>query len=87
MDKIAPRILQSHTNETERGELLRHFMQLLNRTRIKAGYKAFTFPRIAHILTGQSVQDLYYLKSVLKDLDDESASKKFYFLIREEKTP
>lgn len=67
---------------TERGELLRYYLETLNRSREKAGFKKLTFPRVAHLVQGLDISTLYYLKSCMKERDDEAASKFFYYSLR-----
>lgn len=68
---------------TERGELMRHFTDELNRTRKRDRLELITMPRMGKILEAIPTSDLYYLKSVC----DEAArrgndfSKRFWFEI------
>lgn len=82
--QITKQYRKEKSNQTERGELLRYFLQTLNQSREKSGYKNLTFPRVAHLLQGQDVPTLYYMKSCMKDRDLEAACKFFYWSIRPE---
>jgi hypothetical protein len=68
---------------TERGELMRHFKDELNKTRVRAKLDMITMSRMGKILEAIPTNDLYYLKSVC----DEAArrgndfSKRFWFEI------
>ncbi len=55
------------TRETERGELMRHFVKNLNRTRPRAGLPPVSMSRMGKILEGLPTKDLYYLKRVCDD--------------------
>jgi hypothetical protein len=57
--------------QTERGELLRYFMERLNRTRTQDHLPALTLPRMGRLLEKIPTKDLYYLRSVC----DDSASR------------
>lgn len=41
-----------------REELLEKFLERLNPGRVKAGYKAYTFPRLTKLVEGKSVPEL-----------------------------
>jgi hypothetical protein len=66
---------------TERGELMRHFKDELNRARRRDGLELITMPRMGKILEAIPTSALYYLKSVC----DETArrggefSKRFWW--------
>ncbi len=70
---------------TERGELMRYFMQKLNMTRARDGLPPMTMGRIGKSLQVIPTQDLYFLKSVCDDAskrgDANSFSKKFWWEI------
>ena len=65
---------------TERGELLRYFVEKLNITRDRDGLKPLTMGRMGLLLQGIPTQDLYYLKSVGDKA--ENISKKFWWEIK-----
>jgi len=65
---------------TERGELMRYFMERLNRTRLHDGYPPLNLPRMGRILASIPTKDLYYLKSVCDSASD--FSKKFWWEVK-----
>ena len=70
---------------TERGELMRHFMQKLNHARLRDGLPPLTMPRMGRLLVAIPTKDLYFLKSVCDDADRrgglDSFCKKFWWEI------
>jgi hypothetical protein len=52
---------------TERGELLRYFVNTLNLTRDGKRFAKLTIPRIARTVTKVPTEDLNYLRSVMED--------------------
>jgi hypothetical protein len=69
----------SKARETERGELMRHFCEELNSTRIEEGYDRISMGRMGKILEGIPTKDLYYIKRVCRDA--KSFSKTFWWLL------
>ena len=67
---------------TERGELMRYFMDRLNVARLRDGIGPLTMPRMGKILEKIPTKDLYYLKSVCDQAKD--FSKKFWWEIKPE---
>lgn len=71
---------------TERGELMRYFMDKLNIPRKRDGLAPLTMPRMGRLLIAIPTKDLYYLKSVCDDADKrhglDAFSKKFWWEIR-----
>jgi hypothetical protein len=72
------------SRDTERGELLRYFMQKLNIARVRDGLPPLSMPRMGKTLELIPTKDLYYLKSVC---DDAAArgnefSKKFWWEVK-----
>ena len=65
---------------TERGELMKYFMERLNPGRVRDGYPALTFARMARLLEAMPTQDIYYLKSVCDKAPD--FAKKFWWEIK-----
>lgn len=55
---------KKRTRETERGELMEHFVKRLNRSRMPDGFSPVTMPRMGKMLEGIPTKDLYYLKKV-----------------------
>jgi len=68
---------------TERGELMRYFMERLNRTRARDGYPPLTLARMGRVLVAIPTKDLYYLKSVCDQATD--FSKKFWWEVSPKK--
>lgn len=68
---------------TERGELMRYFMERLNRERLTDGLPPLTMPRMGKVLEAIPTKDLYYLKRVCDDA--KNFSKKFWWEINPEK--
>ena len=70
---------------TERGEMLRYFMQKLNMTRVRDGLPPLTMGRMGKVLEGIPTQDIYFLRSICDDAskrgDSTSFSKKFWWEI------
>ncbi|HWP61456.1 MAG TPA: hypothetical protein VN495_02545 [Candidatus Paceibacterota bacterium] len=69
--------------ETERGELMRSFLQRLNLDRAQDGYPPLTMPRLGHMLAKIPTKDLYYLKRVCEDAGH--FSKKFWWELNPKK--
>jgi hypothetical protein len=64
---------------TERGELMKYFMQELNVARRRDHIPPLTMPRMGRLLLAIPTKDLYYLKSVCEQSKD--FSKKFWWEI------
>lgn len=64
---------------SERGDLMRFFMERLNVSRKRDGIPALTMPRMGRLLQGIPTADLYYLRSVCEQAKD--FSKKFWWEI------
>lgn len=64
---------------TERGELMRFFMDRLNPPRTRDGLEKLTMPRMGRLLEKIPTKDLYYLKTVC--LEAKDFSKKFWWEI------
>jgi hypothetical protein len=81
MDHISSHIQRFTRKEkvTERGELLRYFMDKLNASRVRDGLPKLTMPRMGKTLEKIPTKDLYYLKSVCDQAKD--FSKKFWWEI------
>ncbi len=75
--------------KTERGELMRYFIQKLNITRTRDGMVPLTMGRIAKSLQVIPTPDLYFLKSICDDSqkrgDVNSFSKRFWWEINPKK--
>ena len=64
---------------TERGEMMKYFMDRLNPGRVRDGYPPLSLPRMGRLLVAIPTKDLYYLKSVCEQSKD--FSKKFWWEI------
>jgi hypothetical protein len=74
---------------TERGELLRYFIEQLNRTRVRDGLPLLTLPRMGRLLEKIPTKDLYYLRSICEDSASRGGivafSKRFWWEINPKK--
>lgn len=70
-------------NKTERGELMKFFMERLNPGRVRDGYPPLSMGRMGRVLQAIPTKDLYYLKRVCEDAKD--FSKKFWWEINPKK--
>lgn len=68
---------------TERGELMKYFMERLNYSRKRDGLPPLTMARMGRLLQAIPTPDLYYLKSVCDQSKD--FSKKFWWEINPKK--
>jgi len=68
---------------TERGELMKYFMEQLNVSRRRDGLPPLTMPRMGRLLVAIPTKDLYYLRSVCDQAKD--FSKKFWWEINPKK--
>ncbi len=70
---------------TERGEMMRYFMDKLNMARVRDGLGPLTMGRMGRMLVAIPTQDLYFLKSICDDADKRNGldgfSKKFWWEI------
>lgn len=77
--------------ETERGELLKQFLEQINMSRIGSKYKPVSIAKIGMDLAHIETKDLYYLLSICKDAGnrakrfDTGFAKMFYWSIRVQK--
>lgn len=71
------------SRETERGELMRYFCQMLNRSRAEDGLPPISMGRMGKLLQKIPTKDLYYIKRVCDDA--KNFSKKFWFILNPEK--
>ena len=69
--------------KTERGELMKYFLERLNKSRITDGLPPLTMGRMGKMLEKIPTKDLYYLKRVCDDA--QNFSKKFWYLLNPEK--
>jgi hypothetical protein len=79
----APTVRVKRKRLTERGELMRHFTNELNRGRARDRLELITMPRMGKILEAIPTSDLYYLKSVCDEAGRRggSFSKRFWWEI------
>lgn len=74
---------------TERGELMKYFMERLNPSRVRDGLPALTMARMGRLLVAIPTRDLYFLKSVCDDANARGGagafSKKFWWEINPKK--
>ena len=68
---------------TERGEMMKYFMERLNPGRVRDDYPPLSLPRMGRLLVAIPTKDLYYLKSVCEQSKD--FSKKFWWEINPKK--
>ena len=68
---------------TERGEMMKYFMDRLNPGRVRDGYPPLSLPRMGRLLVAIPTKDLYYLRSVCEQSKD--FSKKFWWEINPKK--
>lgn len=75
--------------QTERGELMKYFMERLNPGRAHDGLPPLSMPRMGRLLVAIPTKDLYYLKSVCEDAAARGGmgafSKKFWWEIKPKK--
>jgi hypothetical protein len=80
---------KKRSRATERGELLRYFMQQLNRPRKSDGLPALTLPRMGRVVEKIPTKDLYYLRSVCEDSASRGGivafSKRFWWELNPKK--
>jgi hypothetical protein len=80
------------SHSSERGELLKQFLEPININRVSNKFKPITIARISMLLPKEiPTSDLYYLLSVCTDAGrrgknyHESFSKKFYWEVKSKK--
>lgn len=69
--------------------LLSYFQAKINATRTGTKYKPLTMARVGTLLTGLKLPDLYYIQSVMKDLERakglQAAVKWMYWSLKHQK--
>ena len=75
----------SNARITERGELMRYFVNHLNSTRMQDGYPRITMAHMGKILENIPTKDLYYIKRVCDDAPN--FSKRFWWELDPKKHP
>ena len=68
---------------TQRGGVMKYFMERLNPGRVRDDYPPLSLPRMGRLLVAIPTKDLYYLKSVCEQSKD--FSKKFWWEINPKK--
>lgn len=76
---------RARIRETERGELMRYFVDRLNPSRIRDGLPRLTMPRMGKIIEQIPTKDLYYLKRICDD--SGNFSKRFFYELNPKKHP
>jgi hypothetical protein len=73
----------SDARQTERGELMKYFLEHINPSRLRDGLPPVSMGRMGKLLQKIPTKDLYYLKSVCDDAGN--FSKKFWWEINPKK--
>jgi len=81
MESLSPRSKKERA--TERGEMMKYFIERLNTGRVRDGYPPISLTRMGRLLLAIPTKDLYYLKSVCEQSKD--FSKKFWWEINPKK--
>ena len=68
---------RARLRETERGELMRYFVDRLNPSRVRDNLPKITMARMGKILEQIPTKDLYYLKRICDD--SANFSKRFWY--------
>jgi hypothetical protein len=74
---------KAREKQTERGELMRFFLERLNAARVRDGLAPMSMPRMGRVLVAIPTKDLYYLKSICEQASD--FSKKFWWEVNPKK--
>ena len=74
---------KARIRETERGELMRYFIDRINPGRMRDGLPKITMPRMGKILEQIPTKDLYYLKRICDD--SGNFSKRFWYELNPKK--
>ena len=72
-------ITNKRDRATERGDMMRYFLDKINRARVGDGLPAITMGRMGRLLLATPTKDLYYLKSICDQAPN--FSKKFWWEI------
>lgn len=75
--KIALKQTRSRIRITERGELMRYFVDRINPSRTRDGLPKLSMARMGKILEQIPTKDLYYLKRICDD--SGNFSKRFWW--------
>lgn len=80
--------VQVKDSRTERGELLKQFLEQINMSRLGTHYKQVSIAKIGMDVAHIPTKDLYYLLSICKDAGtrakryDQGFAKMFYWSIK-----
>lgn len=83
MDHIRKHLDGFHPHKdrrTERGELMKYFVDKLNVARVRDGFPPMRIGQMGKLLEGIPTKDLYYLKSVCDQ--SKNFSKKFWWEVK-----
>ena len=83
--KMSLRHTKARIRETERGELMKYFLDRINPGRIRDGLPKLTMGRMGKILEQIPTKDLYYLKRICDD--SANFSKRFFYELDPKKHP
>lgn len=75
--KLNLRHTKAKIRETERGELMKYFIDRINPGRMRDGLPKLTMGRMGKILEQIPTKDLYYLKRICDD--SANFSKRFFY--------
>jgi hypothetical protein len=76
---------RARIRETERGELMRYFLDRINPGRVRDGLPRLSMPRMGKLLEQIPTKDLYYLKRICDD--SGNFSKRFFYELNPKKHP
>lgn len=83
--KMSLRQTKARIRITERGELMRYFVDRLNPSRVRDGLPRLSMGRMGKILEQIPTKDLYYLKRICDD--SANFSKRFWYELDPKKHP
>ena len=83
--KIELKQTQKQMRETERGELMKYFIERINPGRVRDGLPKIAMARMGKILEQIPTKDLYYLKRICDD--SGNFSKRFFYELDPKKHP
>jgi len=79
------KLTKSRIRETERGELMKYFLDRINPGRIRDNLPKIAMARMGKILEQIPTKDLYYLKRICDD--SGNFSKRFFYELNPKKHP
>lgn len=83
--KVALKQTRARIRMTERGELMRYFIDRINPGRVRDNLPRITMSRMGKILEQIPTKDLYYLKRICDD--SGNFSKRFFYELNPKKHP